>query len=114
MLGTMISDFETMIADLDGHIPTEENRTRIEDTARPAYSTLAKRRPRGVRTCSSVAHMKLRLEVAKRELDEVAMQFRVSNRCRTARHHQQRPLAQHPKQAPPAASVQPSSGGIGA
>ena len=77
LLGTMIRHFENMIADLDGQIATEEGRTRIKDTAHPAYSTFAKaatKRRRNLLT--SVAHLKSLLEVAKRELDEVAMQSR--------------------------------------
>jgi hypothetical protein len=41
LFGMMISDFEKMIADLDGQIAAEEDRTRIKDTGHPAYSTFA-------------------------------------------------------------------------
>ena len=71
LLGTMVRHFENMIADLDGHIATED-RIRIKDTAHPAYSTAKRRR----NLLTSVAHLKSLLEVAKRELDEVARQFR--------------------------------------
>src|SRR5215475_927331 len=77
LLGTLISDFENMIADLDGQIATEENRTRIKDSEHPAYSTLAKAAAkRRQNLLTSVAQTKSLLEVAKRELDEVALQFR--------------------------------------
>jgi len=77
LLGTMISDFETMIADLDGQIPTEENRTRIKDTAHPACSTFAKAAAKRRQNLTiSAAQMKSLLEVVKRQLDEAAMEFR--------------------------------------
>jgi flagellar FliJ protein len=77
LLGTMIRDFDNMIADLNGQIAAEEDRTRIKDTGHPAYSTFAtaaaKRRNN---LLISAAQTKSVLEEAKRELDEVAMQFR--------------------------------------
>ena len=77
LLGTMIRHFENMIADLDGQIATEEDRTRIKDTAHPAYSTFAKAAAkRRQNLLTLVAHMKSLLEVANRELDELATQFR--------------------------------------
>jgi flagellar FliJ protein len=76
LLGTMIRDFDVMIADLEAQIAAEEDRTRIKDTGHPAYSTLAtaaaKRRQN---LLVSVAHTRLMLEVAKRELDEVQAQL---------------------------------------
>jgi len=54
---------------LIAQIATEENRTRIKDTGYPVYSSFTK-------ATAKVAHMKSMLEVAKHELDEVAMQFR--------------------------------------
>jgi len=77
LLGTIIRHFENMIADLDGQIATEEDRTRNKDTAHPSYSTFAKAATkRRQNLLTSVAHVKSLLEVAKRELDEVAMQSR--------------------------------------
>ena len=76
-LGTIIKHFENIIADLDGQIATEEDRTRVKDTAHPTYSTFAKaaaKRRRNLLT--SVAHMKSLLEGGNRELDEVATQLR--------------------------------------
>jgi flagellar protein FliJ len=76
LLGTMIMDFDNMIADLDGQIAAEEDRTKINDTAHPAYSTFAiaaaKRRQN---LLISAAHMKSMLDVAKRELHEITAQL---------------------------------------
>src|SRR5262245_2014256 len=72
LLGTMIMDFDNMIADLNGQIAAEEDRTRIKDAGHPGYSTFAlaaaKRRQN---LLTSMAHMKILLDAAKRELDEV-------------------------------------------
>jgi len=72
LLGTMIMDFENVIADLNGQIAAEEDRSRIKDTGHPGYSTFAlaaaKRRQN---LFISTARMKLLLDAAKRELDEV-------------------------------------------
>src|SRR5262245_52110835 len=77
LLGTMISDFDNMIAELDEQIAAEEDRTRIKDTAHPAYSTFAKAAAkRRQNLLISSAQMKSLLEVAKREFDEAVMQFR--------------------------------------
>jgi len=77
LLKTMFTDLNNMIADLEGQIAAEEDRTKIKDTSHPAYSTFAtaaaKRRQN---LLVSVALTKSMLEVAKRELDEVVMQFR--------------------------------------
>jgi hypothetical protein len=76
LLGTMIRDFDKMIADLGGQIAAEEDRTKIKDASHPAYSTFAmaaaKRRQN---LLISAAHMKSMLDVAKRELDEVRAQL---------------------------------------
>jgi hypothetical protein len=77
LFGTMIRDFDNMIADLDRQIAAEEARTRIKDTEHPAYSTFAKaatRRRQNLRI--SVAHMKSMLDATKRELHEVTVQLR--------------------------------------
>src|SRR5215813_15644058 len=74
---SMIRDFDNMIADLDEQIAAEEDRTRIKDTAHPAYSTFAKAAvKRRQNLLISSAQMKSLLEVAKREFDEAVMQFR--------------------------------------
>jgi flagellar protein FliJ len=71
LLGTMIRDFDNMIAELNGQIAVEEDRTKIKDTGHPAYSTFAiaaaKRRQN---LFTSMAHTKSLLDAAKREFDE--------------------------------------------
>jgi flagellar protein FliJ len=76
LLGTMIRDFDVTIADLEGQIAAEEERTRIKDTAHPAYSMFAKAAAkRRQNLLISVAHTRSMLDVAKRELDEVTAQL---------------------------------------
>jgi hypothetical protein len=76
LLATMIRDFDTTIADLEGQIAAEEDRTRIKDTGHPAYSMFAKAAAkRRQNLLISVAHTRSMLEVAKRELDEVTAQL---------------------------------------
>src|SRR5215813_7738148 len=77
LVASMIRDFDKMIADLDEQIAAEEDRTRIKDTAHPAYSSFAKAvAKRRQNLLISSAQMKSLLEVAKREFDEAVMQFR--------------------------------------
>jgi len=76
LLGTIIRDFDGMIAQLEGQIAAEEDRTRIKDPGHPAYSTFAKAAAkRRQNLLISVAHTRSVLEVAKRELGEVAAQL---------------------------------------
>jgi multidrug resistance efflux pump len=76
LLVTMIRDFDVTIADLEGQIAAEEDRTRIKDTAHPAYSMFAKAAAkRRQNLLISVAHTRSMLDVAKRELDEVTAQL---------------------------------------
>ena len=76
LLGTMIRDFDTTIADLEGQIAAEEDRTRIKDTGHPAYSMFAKAAAkRRQNLLISVAHTRSMLDVAKRELDAVTAQL---------------------------------------
>jgi len=76
LLGTMIRDFDMTIADLDGQIAAEEDRTRIKDTDHPAYSMFAKAAAkRRQNLLISVAHTRSMLDVAKRELGEVTAQL---------------------------------------
>jgi hypothetical protein len=76
LLVTMIRDFDVTIADLEGQIAAEEDRTRIKDTAHPAYSMFAKAAAkRRQNLLISVAHTRSMLDVAKRELDEVVAQL---------------------------------------
>jgi hypothetical protein len=65
LLRTMIRDFDNMIADLDGQIAAEQNRTRIKDTEHPAYSTFAKAAAkRRQNLLTSLDHVKSLLELA--------------------------------------------------
>src|SRR5215468_1306717 len=76
LLETMIRDFDLVIADLEGQIAAEEDRTKIKDTSHPAYSmfaTAAAKRRQNL--LISVAHTKSMLDAAKRELDEVGAQL---------------------------------------
>ena len=76
LLGTMIRDFGNMIANLDGEIAAEEDRTRIKDPRHPAYSMFAKAAAkRRENLLISVAHTKSMLDVAKREFDQVTAQL---------------------------------------
>jgi hypothetical protein len=77
LLGTMIRDFDNMIAVLDRQIAAEEDCTRIKDTGHPAYSTFARAASkRRQNLLISVADIKSRLDAAKSELDEVTIQLR--------------------------------------
>jgi flagellar protein FliJ len=65
LLGTMIRDFDIMIAQLEGQIAAEEDRTRIKDPGHPAYSTFAKAATkRRQNLLTSVAHTRSMLDVA--------------------------------------------------
>jgi flagellar protein FliJ len=76
LLGTIIRDFDGMIAQLEGQIAAEEDRTRIKDPGHPAYSMFAKAAAkRRQNLLVSGAHTRSMLDVAKRELDEVAAQL---------------------------------------
>ena len=73
LFSNMIRDFDKLIVGLDRQISAEEDRTRIKDPGHPAYSTFAKvATKRRQNLLSSVAHTRSMLDVAKRELDEVA------------------------------------------
>jgi len=77
LLGTMITDFEAMAAHLTREIAAEEERTKIKDPAHVKYSTWAKSVAlRRDNLSSSVADLKSKLDVAKRELDEAAARMR--------------------------------------
>ena len=76
LLETMIRDFDVMIADLEGQIAAEEDRTTIRDPGHPAYSTFAKAATkRRQNLLISVAHTKSMLDIAKREFDQVTAQL---------------------------------------
>jgi flagellar protein FliJ len=74
LLGTMIRDFEGMIAQLE--VAAEEDCTRIKDPSHPAYSMFAKAAAkRHQNLLVSGEHTRSLLDVAKRELGEVAAQL---------------------------------------
>ena len=76
LLKTMIRDFDNVIGQLEQQIAAEEDRTGIKDPGHPAYSTFAKAATkRRQNLLISVAHTRSMLDVAKRELDEVAAQL---------------------------------------
>ena len=72
LLRRMIRDFDNVIGQLERQIAAEEERTRIKDAQRPAYSMFAKAAAkRRQNLLVSVAHTRSMLDVAKRELNEV-------------------------------------------
>ena len=74
---TMILDFEHMVVDLTRQITAEEERTGIKDAAHFAYSTFAKAaRQRRSNLQTSVADLRLKLDVAKRDHEEALMELR--------------------------------------
>ena len=69
---TMIRDFEGMAADLARQIAAEEDRTGIKDVAHFNYSTFAKAASlRRDKLRASIEELKVQLEAAVRERDEV-------------------------------------------
>jgi hypothetical protein len=76
-LETMISDFERMGADLAQQIAAEEERTKIRDPRRVAYSTFAM--AASLRRCNllaSIASLNPKFDAARRELGEATQQLR--------------------------------------
>lgn len=74
---TMILDFEHMVLDLSRQITAEEERTGIKDPVHFAYSTFAK--AAALRRCNlltSIADLRVKLDVARREHDEAALELR--------------------------------------
>jgi hypothetical protein len=73
---TMVADFEHMACDLMRQISAEEERTGIKDPAHFAYSTFAKAaRLRRTKLLDSVADLKVKLDVARREHEQVAAEL---------------------------------------
>ena len=69
-----IRDFEIMASDLARQIASEEDRTGIRDQAHFAYSTFAKAAAqRRTNLLNSVADLKMKLGLAKREYEEAAL-----------------------------------------
>jgi hypothetical protein len=76
LLEMMMIEFKKLAAELAKEIATEEERTRNKDSGHFAYSTLAK--AAALRRCNlmnSVTDINSRLDVARRELDEVTVQL---------------------------------------
>ena len=72
-LETMISDFDTMALELARQISAEEDRTGIKDPAHFAYSMFAKAAAtRRDNLLTSVEDLRVKLENARRDLDEVS------------------------------------------
>jgi len=74
LIGTMIKDFDNMIAKLDKQIAAEEDRTRTKDTEHPAYSSLAKAMAKQRENLIvSAEQMKSMLDVLRREHQVVTL-----------------------------------------
>jgi hypothetical protein len=74
---TMVADFEHMANDLTRQITAEEERTGIRDCAHFAYSTFAKAaRLRRGNLLESVADLKVKLDAARREHEDVANELK--------------------------------------
>lgn len=75
-LETMISDFDTMAVELSRQIAAEEDRTGIKDAAHFAYSMFAKAAAtRRANLVASVDDLRMKLDNAKRELEEVSAEL---------------------------------------
>jgi chromosome segregation ATPase len=75
-LETMISDFDTMAVELSRQIAAEEDRTGIKDPAHFAYSMFAKAAAnRRANLVASVDDLRVKLDNAKRELEEVSAEL---------------------------------------
>jgi flagellar protein FliJ len=73
---TMIGDFEHVAADLARQIAAEEERTGIKDPVHFAYSTFAKAAGlRRANLLASVADLRVKLEIARREHAEVMVEI---------------------------------------
>jgi flagellar protein FliJ len=74
---TMVADFEHMANDLMRQITAEEERTGIRDCAHFAYSTFAKAaRLRRGNLLESVTDLKVKLDAARREHEEVVNELK--------------------------------------
>jgi hypothetical protein len=75
-LETMILDLEHIATDLARQIAVEEERTGIKDPAHFAYSTFAKAASqRRTNLLTSVADLKAKLDSARREHEEIALEL---------------------------------------
>lgn len=74
---TMILDFEHMVLDLSRQITAEEERTGIKDAAHFAYSTFAKAAAlRRSNLQTSIADLRVKLDAARREHEDAAVELR--------------------------------------
>lgn len=73
-LEQMIKDFEVMAIDLERQVQAEEDRTGVKDMSHFNYSTFAKAANlRRNKLRASIDDLKVQLEAAMRERDEVGM-----------------------------------------
>ena len=87
----MILDFEHIAVDLARQIAAEEERTGIKDPAHFAYSTFAKAAGlRRANLLTSVADLRVKLDAARREHEEVVLELR---QARAGREPRRRPPA---------------------
>jgi flagellar protein FliJ len=76
----MVREFETMAADLDRQIQSEEDRTGIKDVTHFAYSTFAKAAAqRRANLKASVEDLATKLEAALRERDAAAADLQAAS-----------------------------------
>ncbi|MDX2201896.1 MAG: flagellar export protein FliJ [Hyphomicrobiaceae bacterium] len=75
-LETMISDFDTMALELSRQIAAEEDRTGVRDPQHFAYSMFAKAAAtRRANLVTSVEDLRVKLDNARRELEEVSAEL---------------------------------------
>ena len=76
-LEAMVIDFEHMALELARQISSEEERTDVKNPAHVAYSTLAKATTlRRTKLLNSVADLRAKLDMARRELEEAEAELR--------------------------------------
>jgi flagellar protein FliJ len=76
-LETMIRDLEHMATDLHRQIQAEEERTGVRDSSHFAYSTFAKAAAlRRANQMNSINDLRAKLDVARREHEEAALELR--------------------------------------
>ena len=76
-LEAMVIDFEHMALELTPQISTEEECTHVKDPAHVAYSTFAMATTlRRTKLLDSVADLRVKLDMARRELEEAEAELR--------------------------------------
>jgi hypothetical protein len=76
-LEAMVIDFENMASELTRQISCEEERTHVKDPAHVAYSTFAKATTlRRTKLLDSVADLRAKLDMARRELEDAEVELR--------------------------------------